>query len=505
MLNADNSPVTGTCEFSDGVSVTGNNLIVDPGSIRQGTLTAGASASGGVWLNEYVRVYGNLTDFPEADKNDPQPFQILAADTESDNKSVRLSLNASGSAYFAGDVGIGTDSPQSPLDVTGSSSDPSLTFDSESVALLGTPQAQLSIGRDSSSPFAFYLQSRKNDNSARDITLNPLGGNVGIGLSDPSSSLHVYDPTASGPDSINSPLLIDNAGTGTNSAHNLGEGPSLGFRVTRSSDGTSTIGAYMKAVAEGDLVNSWPTSLTFGLRRFGSVAEELMRLTSDGKLGIGTENPSTFAGNCKLVVANPGGARIGVGGSNRNFYLEGRRDIDGFTIGSRGSNNTVDLPMVTVLTSGGITFGNDTSTNNALDDYEEGTFTPVVADADTGGNEVPGGDIGVVGSYTKVGNLVTVKVRIANGTYTNLSQPNAFRIRNLPFTSVSDNNNSVAAAEFSYIDLQGSEYVMAKQFVNSNYIRFYGVRDSTALTPILVSSFDGNSQIRLTMTYTAAS
>ena len=108
MLNADNSPVTGTCEFSDGVSVTGNNLIVNPGNIRQGTLTAGASASGGVWLNEYVRVYGNLTDFPEANKNDPQPFQILAADTESDNKSVRLSLNASGSAYFAGNVGIGT-------------------------------------------------------------------------------------------------------------------------------------------------------------------------------------------------------------------------------------------------------------------------------------------------------------------------------------------------------------------------------------------------------------
>ena len=85
----------GVTEHAAGVNVTG-------GSIRQGTLTAAASTDGGVWLNEFVRVYGNLTDFPEADRNDPQPFQILAADTATDNKSVRLSLNASGSAYFKG-------------------------------------------------------------------------------------------------------------------------------------------------------------------------------------------------------------------------------------------------------------------------------------------------------------------------------------------------------------------------------------------------------------------
>ena len=82
-----------THEF--GINLTG-------GGFRQGTLTSGPSADGGVHINEFVRVYGNLTDFPEADINDSQPFQILAADTEADNKSVRLSLNASGSAYFAG-------------------------------------------------------------------------------------------------------------------------------------------------------------------------------------------------------------------------------------------------------------------------------------------------------------------------------------------------------------------------------------------------------------------
>ncbi len=71
------------------------------------------------------------------------------------------------------------------------------------------------------------------------------------------------------------------------------------------------------------------------------------------------------------------------------------------TNGDIGTSNTSE--RVRILSSGGLTFNGDTATANALDDYEEGTWTPTY---------IPGGgtlsityDI-QVGIYRKVGGLV---------------------------------------------------------------------------------------------------
>ena len=85
-----------------GVSVTGGNVTINPGQLKQGTTTSAAAAGTGVQLNGFVRAYGNETDFPETERSTPQPFQIISAPTASSTKAVKLSLNASGSAYFAG-------------------------------------------------------------------------------------------------------------------------------------------------------------------------------------------------------------------------------------------------------------------------------------------------------------------------------------------------------------------------------------------------------------------
>jgi hypothetical protein len=78
-----------------GVSVTG-------GFIVQGTTTSAAAAGSGVFAGGYVRQFCNQSDYPEGDKNDPQPFQVVSAPTAASTKEVVLSLNASGSAYFKG-------------------------------------------------------------------------------------------------------------------------------------------------------------------------------------------------------------------------------------------------------------------------------------------------------------------------------------------------------------------------------------------------------------------
>jgi hypothetical protein len=107
-LDATNGPVTGPLTFEGltthegGVSVTGGNLVINPGQIKQGATTSAAAAGSGVQIKGFVRQYCNETDFPEGDKNDEQPFQVISAPNDASTKAVVLSLNASGSAYFKG-------------------------------------------------------------------------------------------------------------------------------------------------------------------------------------------------------------------------------------------------------------------------------------------------------------------------------------------------------------------------------------------------------------------
>jgi len=83
--------------------------------------------------------------------------------------------------------------------------------------------------------------------------------------------------------------------------------------------------------------------------------------------------------------------------------------------------------------SGGIQFGGDTAAANALDDYEEGTFTPVVADAVSGGNVATAST--AAGQYTKIGNLVFIDVQLVDIGTTGMTAGNTIHIRGLPFTS----------------------------------------------------------------------
>ena len=83
-----------------------------------------------------------------------------------------------------------------------------------------------------------------------------------------------------------------------------------------------------------------------------------------------------------------------------------------------------------LLAGGGLTFNGDTAAANALDDYEEGTWTPA---PQFGGNSAGMTfDHGPTGYYTKVGRMVFVwfGFRFSNkGT-----SVGAFRIRGLPYS-----------------------------------------------------------------------
>jgi len=80
-----------------------------------------------------------------------------------------------------------------------------------------------------------------------------------------------------------------------------------------------------------------------------------------------------------------------------------------------GASETVRMPS-----SGGITFNGDTAAANALDDYEEGTWTPTAS----------GGASSNSGIYTKIGNLVHCQGTLTFATQTNSG---GVQVESLPF------------------------------------------------------------------------
>jgi hypothetical protein len=87
--------------------------------------------------------------------------------------------------------------------------------------------------------------------------------------------------------------------------------------------------------------------------------------------------------------------------------------------------------------TGGIQFNGDTAAANALDDYEEGSWTPV-------GNGVT--LTSPAGIYTKIGNIVSVS---AQWTYPNTADANTAKISGLPFTSNSSTANFTGAVSIT--------------------------------------------------------
>ena len=123
------------------------------------------------------------------------------------------------------------------------------------------------------------------------------------------------------------------------------------------------------------------------------------------------KNASTTDG---ATVGQYFGCGNGVGAVLTTHFPNADTNAEGhFTISTRNSGNTL-AERIRVLSGGGITFNGDTATANALDDYEEGIFTPTIS---AGGVTYSY----QVGWYTKIGNLVNVGVHLDVNTNSNAS------------------------------------------------------------------------------------
>jgi hypothetical protein len=102
------------------------------------------------------------------------------------NNSTRMAVTSNG------DVGIGTTSPASTLHVDEpSTSANSLTYGAAAGQIFTNENSEFAFGLLNASPYPLYIQGRTNANTAKNITLQGLGGNIGIGTYSPSQKLSV--------------------------------------------------------------------------------------------------------------------------------------------------------------------------------------------------------------------------------------------------------------------------------------------------------------------------
>ena len=149
----------------------------------------------------------------------------------------------------------------------------------------------------------------------------------------------------------------------------------------------------------------------------------------------------------------------------------------------------------------GILFGNDTSSSNALGDYEEGTWTPRIGPHDTSSVYESG-----VGQYTKIGNKVTVTYSFINKNPNSFGSTATVRVWNLPF-SIRHANNDNSAHDYGTCEMMhsigfnhnGKTYF----YTSNNNTSIYGLesRSSNSWADWLVSNFSNSFYLMGHLTY----
>lgn len=291
-------------------------------------------------------------------------------------------------------------------------------------------------------------------------------GNVGIGSTSPSEKLSV------------------NGSIGLKDLRVLGDNANLSFYLTSPSD--------------------WRFRTTSGAER--------MRIHSNGRVSIGTTSADS-----RLHLKSPDGGNAAIILDQTQDAANYQNGIDfknagtqyaGIVAGKDASNNSLGLVFHTgtsyterlrVQAGGGISFNGDTSAANALDDYEEGSFTPNWQGSSYGGTTNYTYNYG---NYTKIGNTVHIRV------YTELTSTTAsgsWVMHALPFTSANDlggiTTGSCMLKLFNFSN--NHTWVVPYKNSNSSYLYFYASGDDRDWNALEIGN-DSSFSIILGITYRAA-
>ena len=201
-------------------------------------------------------------------------------------------------------------------------------------------------------------------------------------------------------------------GTSTGSNTVIQSGDAVGTIIFEGSDGTNTdsLASIIGACDGTPGTNDVPGRLVFSTTADGAATPtERLRIDSSGNLGINNASPTH-----KLDVDN-GTAKVNRGNSSGEILILRGLNADKFRFDTDG-----------------LKFGTDTAAANALDDYEEGTWTPTNTIGLTLTNNNPA-------YYIKIGKLVMIQFDVSFSGASDTAQCGV--IQSLPFTSENTTNH----------------------------------------------------------------
>jgi hypothetical protein len=352
-------------------------------------------------------------------------------------------------------LGIGTSSPSEKLDVAGRMS----------ITTTTSPAAQGQYGYNllggtyiwpKAGSYSDLIIYRSDGNVGLQMTSS---GNLGLGVT-PSAWVSAGKIIQFG----NGSPSIGTQNTGdANFMHNAYESPASTFKYIQSG-----AGALRYQLDINNNVHKWYTAPS-GTAGNAISFTQAMTLTADGNLGVGTSSPS---GKLQVKQANTAYGLVVEASGNDAWVRFHHNDSLGIVESTYDTSagytpltfKTGGTERVRILSTGGITFNGDTAAANALDDYEEGTFTPTVIGGSTAGT----GTYNLQsGSYTKVGRLVSFRLQVFWSSHTGTG---GLFVSSLPFSC--SGIGGVTIGLLNDIPLTASNYAMSDLVDGGTSARF---------------------------------
>ena len=257
------------------------------------------------------------------------------------------------------------------------------------------------------------------------LSIDASNNRVGIGTASPATALHLSG--AVGATSIIKMSVSD----GT--AWELGERATAGHFTFRELDGNKDV-LTMKSTGYVGIGTAVPQSLfqvanaTGTTSHFGGIA------TTDTHFA-GISLGYTEAGNANYRKTAIVQEQYGDGNArgHLHFLVDTNADGNSFVLGD--SKFKIDGTTGICNAKNGITFGSDSAAANTIDDYEEGTFEPVLSD---GTNNAVMHSV-ANGFYTKIGDMVHINMYVLTTSLDSVS--GGIRVTGLPFTSLNSDGN----------------------------------------------------------------
>jgi hypothetical protein len=223
---------------------------------------------------------------------------------------------------------------------------------------------------------------------------------------------------------------------------------------------------------------------------------EKMRITGTGNVGIGTSSPDTLVTlGTTARTDNTAGIKIFRGGGTASYATYGFsgnaviNSVGGDLVFQRESTERARF------TTEGLCFNGDFLAANALDDYEEGTWTPTIAGSTTAGTATYTTQLA---RYTKIGRQVSCQIDLGYNSGTGTGN---LTIAGLPFTDAGLNNPAVTIGYLDGITLTANNYALA--YLASGTTRIDFVQIPTGGGSLTSVSYDSEGRIILNVTYTA--